>query len=308
MARRRPATAVVRLVPRKVYYYARQTGHHIDLPRLFAAALSWPPSDQLEQVVAGDDRRLVCRVDHPTWPIRVSLGHVRYRNLPALMNLEGEERPIDADEDEGVLDRTRFVFFRTGVVGCEMNIYGPRFESLMLHLAKRPSLAVMIGAQPPQFRMLLRDDALSRLDELGDLTLLRIRAHRDVGKTSNTSLAKQIDQISKQTESYTVEIVLRGEPRGKSYLFSGAKDMLKKFIGLGDNRTLIEKMDVKGIDENTGKQVPLDLLADKLVISEGLTPENPRTRLLKCTDVYALVEKGYVQLEAQLLASLERNR
>ena len=302
MARKR-AVDTARPVQRRVYFYTQSGGKKLDIPKLFAAASSWAASEQLDFEIGEDDKRLACRIDHTTWPIRVSFGHVRLRNLPGLMNLEGDERPIDADDNEGVSDRTRIVFFQSGVVGCELNVYGPRFESLFVHLAKKPNLAVQIGSQVPQFKLLLRDDAIERLEQLGGLTLLRIRAHRALGKAVSNSIAKDIDQLASQHSSDTVEIVLRGEPYAKSTLGDGIKDAIKKFVGIPSARTQIEKLEVKGLDPETGRQIPIDLLKDKLVTVTDIVPENPRTRTLRCSDVFAAIEKGYLELKAQLDAA-----
>ena len=216
----RGATDSIRLIPRKIYFYGKQSSKEIDFPKLFATAASWSAVEQLILEVPGDDRRIVCRVDHKAWPVRLSLALVRMRNLPSLMKFNGDERDIDADEDEGVLDRTHFVFFKSGAVGCEMNIFGPRFESLFTHLSKLPKLHGMIGGQPPRFGLLLRDDALERMEGLDGITLLRIRAFRNVGNRNSDTLSKQMAEIAKLTDADTIELILRSQPRSKTGLWS----------------------------------------------------------------------------------------
>ena len=81
------------------------------------------------------------------------------------------------------------------------------------------------------------------------------------------------------------------------------KRIAKAIIGIPESRSAIEKMEIKGIDPDSGKQVPLDLLADRLVVSEGIIPEHPRTRVLRCNDVYDTIERGERNLHEQLVAA-----
>jgi hypothetical protein len=134
--------------------------------------------------------------------------------------------------------------------------------------------------------------------------LCRIRSHIGLGQLKGNTLARQIKEVGRNSGSDVVEIIMRA-PK-KERLSSRIINELANILGFADSRTQLEKLEIKGPDPGTNKLIPIDLLKDKLILDEKMVPESPRKRTLKCSDVYQVVEKGYVNLEPQLIAALSR--
>lgn len=237
----------------------------------------------------------VCDVRSQKWPICVSFGRLRVRDFPTLMNSNnGAESPLQVAEEEGLLERTRAVFFEDGVVGAELNSHGPRFESLFPHLINCPH-ATNLPAEIPKYDVIIRPDAFARLEELEDVTEIAVAcdAGAAVQAVRNAGILQGLDSLMAISGATGVEVVLRIKRGEMAERPEGMMGYARSLLGLVGPKKSFTKLAVKGRSSDTNKVADVDLLHDKMVLEATFVTEDPKTRVIRCQKVFDAIEAGY---------------
>ncbi|PLS80774.1 hypothetical protein CYG49_04070, partial [Candidatus Saccharibacteria bacterium] len=91
----------------------------------------------------GRDERLFLRsFEQKNDMYRGSIARLRLNGLPSLGQLHARDtRLLQVAEDEGLVETTHFIFFKTsGILAIEYNHYGPRASALDSHLNAKANL------------------------------------------------------------------------------------------------------------------------------------------------------------------------
>jgi hypothetical protein len=239
---------------------------------------------------------LCCWTDETAQRYRLRVATVRTAGLPQIER-QGDLSDLSLPTNSGLAETSHVTFFPNDVVGAEFNFFGPRIPRLSGYLWEKAR------AQSPlvQFQPLLRTSAVAKLDKLGDLTLFRFRgsqsAIQDV-MAVDTGLGNAFAETLKVTEGKDLEIVLRPEKR-RGKLSQHVRDLAKRaaeFVQGNVHGTAISSLDVRGMDLDTGKVIPVDLLADFIVSTQQVVRHGVRNKSVDLESAYAAIEAAYAQV------------
>ncbi len=222
--------AQIKTVDRKIFFFrsaVQLVGPHYqgvaDFDPLAACQdLAKIPHKERSCTLPGGDR-LTC------WPStvhgrpRLVLGGIRHTGLPHVEKV-GQTRPLNIDDDEGLVENTHIVFFEHGIVGVEFNFYGPRVRQLSTLLAAKFPTAGIVN-----FNAIANRDAQAKLTHLEDVRLLEMQIHRNYTDTLKSATQGYIfdtmDALGASADAPVVTVRLGSEPRSRKRLGQRAMDL-----------------------------------------------------------------------------------
>ncbi len=237
------------------------------------------------------------------WPrttagkLRIVMGTSRRSALPSLEEL-GNVSALPITQAQGLLEETHVVFFPRGIVGAEVNFYGPRLGRLAQFFSEKiPSFPKV------RFDALLNRDADEELRNLEDIRLLRVAVRRDdtrILERASKHLPAALDAASRHAEAPIIEVVLRSEPHSRKPLGAGALDILKELVGMRTIHDAAQVVQARGVDARTGSVELFDFLADKFAFKRRVVKESDRSRSVNATDMFQQIEKVYNEHKEEL--------
>lgn len=223
---------------------------------------------------------------------RLRFGRIRRSALPQVEVL-GETRLLDMEENEGILETIHVVFFPNGIIGAEFNFFGPRVSRLGQYVVNKcPELP------PFTIERLVNREVLDQLDRFQDITLVRLRiptSAEDQVREADASVAGMLRAAKQMGNSKTMEVVLRAE-RGESLgdrLYAGVRRIANSLAA----RDVTEVLKVKGMDTRTNHTEEIDLLKQYVVSRRQVVRQHNRSRIVDSTNMYEQINLAYKDSE-----------
>jgi|LNFM01.1.fsa_nt_gb hypothetical protein len=297
----------VRRVTRKIYFYRVNIGvgedgkplHFDPTPALtHIGGLAYDPDGNY--LVTPEGAETLCIIERNIQPHRIMLANVRRTGLPQ-QEEAGILAPLGIPATSGIVEPIHVVFFKDNIVGCEFNFYGPRVARLKAYLvAKGGGYCSTI-----EFSALLRQNAVDDLGRMKSLKSLTLRIHGSYAETlekADQSLGAAFKAARDVGEAGLVTIVLSPEKRSKAAkIADGVSDMVKRVMKLPDIREQAKDFKVTGIDEESGKQLEIDLLSDQFIAKKTVLQTDSRTRAVDSTSAFRAIEEAYTELYDELI-------
>lgn len=220
---------------------------------------------------------------------RIRLARIRQDYLPQIER-QGNLSPLTLGDDEGFAEVMHAVFFPDGIIGAEHNYFGPRVSHLIAYLmAKDYQYCPKLAAD-----LLLKQDAVARLQGSGGITLLRLKmvsSYIAAVKEADESLGAALAAIYAAGEPDVIELVLQN--RGKHPLLSRIKETMLKLFRREDFAEEVEKVEIRGL----GDTDDVDILGDTLIISQRFNRTSERERQVVSEEMYKAIQEGYHTLK-----------
>lgn len=237
-------------------------------------------------------------------PPRVEFGKVRRADLPTVEE-EGNTQPLDLTEDQGIVEKTHFVFFPNYVLGMLYNYYGPRRSSLARYLGDKH------GPTPEslEFTPLLRQDVLDALDKFGRIRVLRLGVLRSFLRyleEFDESLYEAFEGVDRLGNAPRLELVLRPEAYQRDWIEGegGLMDMIRRLAervtGDPEYGEQVKKFEVKGLNVEEESVDEVDVLNEKLVRTKQVVRLGDRSRSIQADSAYDAIIEAYEELQDQL--------
>lgn len=257
---------------------------------------------------AGTDRNLAAWVDDSDLRARrLVFGVSRMSGLPSTESGGNRGRlPIDART--GLLESIHVQFFDAGIVGADFNFHGPRLTQLASYLAtKAPSLC----SPALEFQPLISNDMVEKLRQHSDRGVHYVRLRVDPAHAGTVAMASRclgaaINAAGRVQGSDMVEVAVHVTRRGDGNAATGRASLLRDLLTLlrlRRTRDVVDVLEVKVEDPDTGRQVVLDLLGDKLMAKKSMVAVEPRYRVVEALSAFGCIVEAYHELRPQLLAA-----
>lgn len=242
-----------------------------------------------------------CTIDQVSPRPRIALGKIRRENLPRQDRL-GVVTDLEIPHDAGLLEESHIVFFDNNIVGVEFNFYAPRITALRTYFKE------LLGTRhfdKIDFHQLLNQDAVEKLNDLGELTLFRLQidpAFADEIQDIDESLAQAFRAAGEAGGSQEVELVLRNTSRDRTAsLLEDFKQKVKALVSRPQVIGNAKKLEVKGQNEQTNRSETINLLEDKLIVSKEIVQQNSRSRAVLSESAFQAIEEAESEKHDELL-------
>ena len=305
---RKPA---VKKVARRIYFYrAISSLDKPNKPAFNASAVLEPLSSIIESSVdvrcwkEKDGREYCCWINKtrngklkkiPT----AMFGSIRRSDLP--QKIKGAKLiSMRMGADSGLVEKIHLVFFKNNIIGADYNFYGPRMSKFADYLREK------LEDQVPgdiHFEFLLRQDVMTKLKKIKEIRLfnLRVRAsYIDQLARANRSLAEAFKIAKGVGQAEDVEIVLRAAPHTKGKLSRKVLSITKNLMRSKELHHNALNFSVKGLDGETQRMMEIDLLSDKLISTQFISPINARGKALDSNSAFKAIKGAFKRLEGQL--------
>ena len=236
-----------------------------------------------------------------------AFGAVRKSALPQLYS-SGKAQDLSLAAQDGLVDVTHFIIFPDGVVGTEVNRFGPSFAQFPRYVHTvlkefRPRVKAGVLIQP---------DTLAALQRLQQITL----AEMEISK-SRAEIVKRAheaedvwdvfraagDQFGGEQVKVTVrpEQVRQGRTTAtrRRFLDSSAVARLRRWALRDDVRSAVDSFTIKGFDPAVGQQVTLDLLDQKLISRKTVTGLGP-SRVVVRADMFNRIIEAHAEMQVDI--------
>jgi hypothetical protein len=181
---------------------------------------------------------------------------LRQSDIPHIGDLDGSEREIGIQEDEGVLEKNYFLYFRKNrLLVYQSNFSGSAITAFEKYFSERLNIKT-------SFNPIVRVDAISRLfNENCKPTRIEFTIAKPTNATlyNSNDFSKNLISLMNETGGSTLGLTISAGGRGKSKksLFSNATQLVRQLVMKGDVTAAKIKLD--------GIEHPVDLIADRLV-------------------------------------------
>lgn len=287
-------------VKRKIYFYRADVGADDDgrpLPFDAQTVLKEVKKAKSKRIEESNGSHRVGWVDAVTGSQKLRLATVRRTELPELEEAETLS-PLPLTQAQGLAETVHVVFFGDNIAGSDFNFYGPRMSAVANFLDEKSSSC----PSGLRFERLLRGDAMERLNALEGLTLVKLRARPSYAAElarASRDLGAMLESAGNIGNAEEAEIILRSRPRSKRAL-DGMLRMARRLIGLSGVRDNLSKLEVSGIDSDTGRIRGLDLLSDALVQEEEIVAIDGRSRAVSPGSAYEAIQRAHRRLKRQI--------
>ena len=238
--------------------------------------------------------------------VRGVIGTSRRTAQPDVETL-GNLRPLNLPRDAGLFEATHFILFvHDRVLGMEYNQYGPRTGRLAQYLLDKCGDTL----KRAEFLPILRGDVRERLDQIGEVSLLRLAVHRDdaalTGQLHESLPAafRAVYHAVRQPFGDVLEIVVRKKPyaRGPGMGFPFSRQRVFNFLRRTQTRDATVAFQVKARNTRTEQVEVFDLLEDRFIASARVELAGDRRRSIDSGSMFGAIDRAYEINRRELLA------
>lgn len=271
----------------------------VDRAKLVAAidALKGTPDFYFEE----SGERITCAEVHRAQaPQAVKFYAIRRNNLPSKDDGGGGITDLGLAEREGLAEAVHVRFFKNGIVGFESFFYGPRIGRVEAFLNEHCSEA--FAGHRVEVAQLYRGDAIARALQFEDIRLLHLKLPPTI--TADEAKEAELEDILKTAENFHTssyaELSLRTTAFDETFT-KKVKSIFRRFKQTGrDPSDLLEALDISGVNPESGKVEPLDILSDALQRVALIPRESARTRALDSKAAFDAIKEAYDQVKDEL--------
>jgi hypothetical protein len=181
---------------------------------------------------------------------------LRKNDIPHIGALGGSEREIGIQDDEGVIEKNYFLYFKKNqLLVYQSNFNGSTITALETYFSKRLNTAT-------SFHPILRLDAMQSFlkNELKPTCIeFKIASPTNPAMYDSDDFSRHIISLMSETGGASLGLTINAGGRGKNKksLFMDIKQTLKNLVLKGDVTAAKIKLD--------GIEHPVDLLADRII-------------------------------------------
>lgn len=290
-------------VSRKVYFLRVEhfANFETHLPGAFQRIENLPFHDGARyQLDVLTNSRLCAFPGTLTYPLKLRFGRVRRDLLPDVERA-GNLKPLELQEDEGIIDVCHLIIFEDGHVAAEFNHDGPRIEKLGMYLFEKG------GNLPtaPRFLPLFERDIVEAVTKLDHVRVLEVEVPPDAVallEEADHDVASAVDASRRAGASKKVGLTLSAEP-GTVTLKALARRFAEFVKANPRNRGAFLSLGAVGYAEGSAVSRYVDILEQKLVSGEIFPRTSARSRSIKSDRAFELIEKAYLDRRDKLAAA-----
>ena len=301
-------------VERKIYFFRADVGadeNGAPLPYDPIPALQIINSLHFTDNDAGryqfdSDGNAVCIVDYSRASTQeIRFCRVRRTDLPQLEQ-GGHITDLNLSPDTGLLEPIHVVFFPNNasdrnIVGAEYNHFGPRISRLGDYLYDKSEHSVPYAI----FRPLLRGDAAEQLERLREIRLLDMSIHPSYIESirqADRSLGDAFEANAKVLDSpESVQVVIKPQRQSRNSALRRLIGPIRHLLHPSDVRHGFNRLQVRGMCDDTGRVETIDLLKDQLISTKQIVRLNLRSRALDPHSAFQAIRDSYRELEDSLI-------
>jgi hypothetical protein len=242
-----------------------------------------------------------CWVYDPSMPCKISLGSIRRSDFPLVEN-QGELSPLEIPEKAGLVEQTHIVFLGDGIVGCDINFFGPRISRLAYFLAEK---AIGVAPEILNFNPILRRDVYQQLLKLQYLRLFKLKirsSYTDTIADIDDSLAAALRSARNAggDSDIEIELILRTPRRSMAWLKPSLLETVKTLSKRPEIQYEIDTLKVTGYSPEQQKNIELDLLSDKLIIKREILKVSSKSRALNQNSAFKAIISAYEEIKDEI--------
>lgn len=182
----------------------------------------------------------------------------------------GRVKQLRLPRGEKLFDCIHVLFFPSGLVGAEFNLFGPRMTSLTDYLVSK-----LTSCAPVTFDRLVYGDVLERLNRVHEVKAIELRV--DTARTGILTPFGNgwIDSGNWMKEQYgvgSIELTLRAGLTAHRPLREHVKEAIRDMLSGSNLRDATDKFKIRAVMDGSDLTISIDLLEDKLMT----TVEIPR--------------------------------
>jgi len=295
-----PSNDARKPLQRNIYFYkipSRPNGGAVDLPSLVARVDELPWSSEQHRYwpqVSGDD---IAMWSHSRSGDRFVLGTIRRSAFPRTERA-GLLTDLAVTAGDGLHEGIHAIVFDNGIVGIEYNFYGPRPSRIPAYIQYALPESLSFTLEP-----ILRNDVLQRLSKQKEIRVVELqirRGYADQVALAHEDLGAAFAQLANASDAEVLGIVLRPELNARTPLAKKAKKQLKRLARLAGLRENAVSFKVRGLNEETGRVEPLDLLSDHLVVRKSILRQSSTSNAVDAESAFDAIEEAYLELRDEL--------
>ncbi|MBO3752141.1 hypothetical protein J5X84_39275 [Streptosporangiaceae bacterium NEAU-GS5] len=244
-----------------------------------------------ERYVSRGDVELCAWIDAIGPTSRLRFAAVRRSALPQAERA-GRLEDLQLADGGGLCEVVHVCLFPDGLVGVELNFYGPRVSRLPMYLR------ALAPNDCPEFVLeaLLRQDVAAELERKRALRTVDLsvrRSYADVIEEADSSLGGAIRAAGRASSADYVGLYLEPEPYQRHNLDEAVLHFIRWIARRPDLRENARRLRVRAVDRDVNRLDELDLLRDQLISHKKILKLHDRTRVLQSDDAYAKIEEAY---------------
>src|SRR5579859_309670 len=181
----------------------------------------------------------------------------------ATVEADGLVRPLVLEHGKKLFDRIHMVFFPSGVVGAEFNLYGQKMPQLTDYLVSR-----LTSCKPVVFDRLVHEDVMKRLEHLSEVKLIEMRIDPERAEVLAPFGDGWIETSKWMHHKFGVgslEISLRAGNTAHKPLLKEALDAVREMFSGPKIKEATDKFRINAVPDGQNITMSIDLLDDKLM-------------------------------------------
>lgn len=233
------------------------------------------------------------------FPLKLKFGVTRRNGLPPTERA-GVLTDLNLRPDEGLSELVHCVFYNNSVVGFEFNFYGPRPAKLSAYILEKTQ-------RNTKFVSLINREAAEQLGRYETLSHLNIKVKSsiiDEIRQANETVAGLLENIADYNGIENIELKIGSKTRTSESLDGRILRGLRSFYRNFTNWSDVKKMTVKGIEEQTGRNIEMDLLSEHLMSKQQVIKVGERSRAIQSESAYRAIENAATELQDQIRESI----
>lgn len=227
-------------------------------PALLAADLMALPGDK-QYLEVNDDYDLCLLADGND---SFQFGKARKTEMASVV-ANGRVKPLTLAHGEKLFDRIHIVFFPSGVVGAEFNLFGPKMPALTEYLISKLS-----SCTPVAFDRLVHGDVMERLSHVREVKVIEMRidaARSEVMAPFGDGWIDTAKWMNQQLGVGSVEVALRAGTTARRPFSERAIAAVREMLSGPHLREATDKFKIKAVPDGSNMTISIDLLDDKLM-------------------------------------------
>lgn len=291
-------------ITRRIHFFrVEHAADYIDiLPESLQAIDGLPWEGQGRYQPDATDNALLSVLPHSfQYPLRLEFGRTRRDNLPEIER-KGIKKTLSIAEDAGLIDVCHIVIFSDGFVAVEYNRDAPRIRKLGEYLMfKGRNLPTA-----PRFQRLFERDIAGLVRQMDNIKFLELEILPDnisLVRQADRSLADAFEAQQQVNESKTIGIYFNSRNPSNSRLKQISLALVQAMRGI-EGEDAFEKLQIRGLDPNTGRTRILNLLEDFLVAEVSFVRSSKKARSIDSAAAFAAIEEAYARRREILQSSV----
>jgi hypothetical protein len=225
---------------------------------------------------------------------------IRRTGLPQLEQA-GTVSDLNIAANAGLLEPVHVVFFADNIVGADFNFYGPRISRLGYYLHVKSNKLVPLAL----FHPLLRHDVAQQLDHLTEIRVLDLRvkaSYVSVIRKANESLGAAFEANAQVLggDVEELELVLRPTKSARHSARERLMASLKTLVRGHELSENVERFQVSGKHDETGKVELIDLLRDQLIVRKQVLRLGERSRAVDASSAFEAIRAAHDEVADDL--------